>query len=112
VNTRKRHTYDHNHPEPDTIRRMPRQRPPQPPSDSNDEHGGDVPRPQQIGDPGDIMTVPEVADLFRFSEEHIRNLAEEGTLPGWKMGSSWRFSRIQLLDRLAHGGTCGSSDPQ
>jgi excisionase family DNA binding protein len=89
------------------MRRMPRQRPPQPPPNSGDEHGGSS-RPQKIGDPGDIMTLPEVADLFRFSQEHIRNLAEAGTLPGWKMGATWRFSRIQLLERLSRGG----NDPE
>jgi excisionase family DNA binding protein len=48
----------------------------------------------------DVMTLSEVAEFLRFNEEHTRRLAARGELGGWKIGSTWRFSRSELLRRL------------
>ena len=45
----------------------------------------------------DILTVKEVADLLRMSEQNIRILAKSGKLPGRQFGRAWRFSRAQIL---------------
>jgi len=44
----------------------------------------------------DILTLPEVAGLLRLSEKTTYRLAAEGKLPGFKVGGSWRFRRIDI----------------
>ena len=62
--------------------------------------------------PGDADTAPEIMDLkevskfLRFSLGHTRQLAEEGWIPGMKLGTQWRFSRRALLAQM------GWVDPQ
>jgi excisionase family DNA binding protein len=41
----------------------------------------------------EILTVREVADYLRLGESTIYRLAQEGKLPGRKIGGTWRFSR-------------------
>jgi len=41
------------------------------------------------------MTVPEVAELLRVSEKHVRAMWRSGALPGFKAGSG-RTSRIRF----------------
>lgn len=43
-----------------------------------------------------VMTVPEVSEYLRLSESTIYKLAQEGILPGRKIGGAWRFSREGL----------------
>ena len=44
----------------------------------------------------DILTLPEVTGLLRLSEKTTYRLAAEGKLPGFKVGGSWRFRRIDI----------------
>jgi excisionase family DNA binding protein len=44
-----------------------------------------------------IMTVREVADYLRLSEAKVYRLANEGNVPSFRLGKSWRFRR-DLLD--------------
>lgn len=44
----------------------------------------------------DILTLPEVATLLRLSEKTAYRLAAEGQLPGFKVGGSWRFRRVDI----------------
>lgn len=41
----------------------------------------------------DIMTAKEVAEHLRMSYKNVLTQAEEGQIPGKKIGSLWRFSR-------------------
>jgi len=47
---------------------------------------------------GNIMTVRELADFLRVHPSTIYRLLREGTLPAFKVGSDWRFSR-EAIDR-------------
>ena len=44
----------------------------------------------------EIMTLKEVADYLKLAEKTAYRLAAEGKLPGFKVGGSWRFKRIDL----------------
>ncbi len=50
----------------------------------------------------DVLTLEQVADLLEVAEEAVEALAEEGELPGRKIGSDWRFSRAAVLAWLGH----------
>jgi len=47
-------------------------------------------------DSNDVMKVQEVSEYLRLSESTIYKLAQEGRLPGRKVGGTWRFSREGL----------------
>lgn len=40
-----------------------------------------------------VMTVKEVSVYLRLAESTVYKLAQEGQLPGRKVGGAWRFSR-------------------
>ncbi len=40
-----------------------------------------------------VMTVKEVSAYLRLAESTVYKLAQEGLLPGRKVGGAWRFSR-------------------
>ncbi len=44
-----------------------------------------------------IMTVHDVAKYLRLSEAKVYRLANEGNVPSFRLGKSWRFRR-DLLD--------------
>lgn len=43
-----------------------------------------------------VMTVKEVADYLRVNQRTVYRLAVEGRLPGFKVGATWRFKRIDI----------------
>lgn len=47
----------------------------------------------------EILTVKEVAELLRTSEQNVRRLADRGDLPGTRIGKRWRFNR-QAIESL------------
>ena len=60
--------------------------------------------PQVAVDPGeDVLTLAELAALLRVEEAAVLTRAEAGDLPGRRLGSHWRFSRIAVLAWLAAG---------
>lgn len=48
-----------------------------------------------------VMTVADVAAFLRLSESTVYRLAQEGKLPGRKIGGAWRFLRPALEQWLA-----------
>lgn len=44
----------------------------------------------------DILTIQEVANYLKLNEKTAYRLASEGKLPGFKVGGSWRFKRVDL----------------
>jgi excisionase family DNA binding protein len=44
----------------------------------------------------DVMTLPEVARFLRLTEKTAYRLTADGTLPGFKIGGSWRFRKIDI----------------
>jgi excisionase family DNA binding protein len=51
-----------------------------------------------------IMTIDEVAAFLKLSKITVYKLTQKGELPGFRIGSSWRFSR-EAIDNIAEGGT-------
>jgi excisionase family DNA binding protein len=49
----------------------------------------------------EVLTLEQLAELLSLDVESARALAEEGALPGRKLGEEWRFSRSAVLDWLA-----------
>jgi excisionase family DNA binding protein len=44
----------------------------------------------------EIMTLKEVAQYLKLTEKTAYRLAAEKKLPGFKVGGSWRFKRVDL----------------
>jgi excisionase family DNA binding protein len=44
----------------------------------------------------DILTIKELASYLKLNEKTAYRLASEGRLPGFKVGGSWRFKRVDL----------------
>lgn len=49
----------------------------------------------------EIITAAEVAALLRMHVRTVYRLAEEGILPGSKIGHSWRFRRKNILAAIS-----------
>lgn len=48
--------------------------------------------------PDDIMTLKEVAEYLKLAEKTAYRLAADGTVPGFKVGGSWRFRKTAIED--------------
>ena len=44
----------------------------------------------------DILTLGEVATYLKAGKKTIYRLAQQGELPGFKLGGTWRFRRVEL----------------
>ncbi len=44
-----------------------------------------------------IMTIGEVADFIKITERTIYRLAGAKQIPAFKVGGSWRFSKVDLI---------------
>lgn len=44
----------------------------------------------------DILTIRELAALLRVGEKTAYTLAQEGEVPGFKVGGQWRFRRTDI----------------
>lgn len=44
----------------------------------------------------DILTIQELAIYLKLNEKTTYRLASEGKLPGFKVGGSWRFKRVDI----------------
>jgi excisionase family DNA binding protein len=51
--------------------------------------------------PPDVLTVPQLAEWLQVEDDTIQELAEQGDLPGRKLGGEWRFAREAVLAWLA-----------
>lgn len=45
----------------------------------------------------EVLTPAQLAELLQADEEAVVELAEQGELPGRKVGEEWRFSRSAIL---------------
>ena len=46
----------------------------------------------------DILTIKEVAEYLKLKEKTAYKLVAEGKIPGFKVGGSWRFRKIEIED--------------
>jgi len=44
----------------------------------------------------DIMTVKELAGYLKIAEKTAYRFAAEGKVPGFKVGSAWRFKKTEI----------------
>ena len=44
----------------------------------------------------EILTIKEIAEYLKLNEKTAYRFASEGKLPGFKVGGSWRFKRVDL----------------
>lgn len=56
-----------------------------------------------------IMTVKELADYLKIAEKTAYRFASEGKVPGFKVGSAWRFRKSEI-DRWISGQEKSSGD--
>ena len=45
---------------------------------------------------GDILTIKEVGEYLKVTERTLYRLAQEGKIPAFKVGASWRFKRADI----------------
>ncbi len=44
----------------------------------------------------DILTIKEVAEYLKVTERTLYRLAQEGKIPAFRVGASWRFKRADI----------------
>ena len=44
----------------------------------------------------DILTIKEVAEYLKVTDRTLYRLAQEGKIPAFKVGASWRFKRADI----------------
>ena len=49
----------------------------------------------------EILTLKEVAKYLKLAEKTAYRLAADGELPGFKVGGSWRFQKIDIQKWIA-----------
>jgi len=57
----------------------------------------------------EIITPSQVANLLQIHVKTVYRLASQGTIPGNRIGRSWRFSRSDIL-KLVNGNDGKSPD--
>lgn len=50
----------------------------------------------------DVLTIDDLADYLKISKSTLYKLAQEGALPGQKVGRHWRFHRDALKQWLCN----------
>jgi excisionase family DNA binding protein len=58
----------------------------------------------------DIITPSQVASLLQIHVKTVYRLAEDGRIPGNKIGRSWRFVRQDLLDLVSNKQSKGAGN--
>ena len=61
----------------------------------------EVTRTPEAGD--EVLTLDEAAALLKLPADAVRASAEEGGLPGRRLGNEWRFARSAVLAWLTDG---------
>ena len=50
---------------------------------------------------GEILTLEEVATYLKAGKRTVYRLAQQGVIPAFKLGGSWRFRRAELDSWIA-----------
>jgi len=58
-----------------------------------------------------IVTAKEVGHYLKLSESTIYKLAAQGSLPGFKIGDSWRFDMEEVIKLIHANKIPAQSDP-
>jgi len=57
-------------------------------------------RPDPTRTPPDVMTIDDLAAYLQVSKSSLYKLAQEGKVPGQKVGKHWRFHRETIDEWL------------
>lgn len=63
-------------------------------------------------DPPQVMTIDELAAYLQVAKSTLYKLAQEGKVPGQKVGKHWRFSREAIDEWLASRSSTRSASAQ
>lgn len=58
----------------------------------------------------DVMTIEQLCSYLQLSRSTLYKLAQEGKVPGQKVGKHWRFSK-DAIDRWLQTGTSQDHNP-
>ena len=53
-------------------------------------------RNKELNSDSSILTADEVADYLKLSKITVYKLTKDGSLPGFRVGGSWRFSKSNI----------------
>lgn len=59
-----------------------------------------------------VLTVKEVADYLRVNQRTVYRLAVGRKLPGFKVGSTWRFKRAEIDGWIAAQSSAGDASTE
>jgi excisionase family DNA binding protein len=45
----------------------------------------------------EILTASQVAEILQLNPRTVHKLTKQGTIPGKKIGSGWRFNKTEIL---------------
>jgi len=51
---------------------------------------------KELNSDSSILTADEVAEYLKLSKITVYKLAKNGSLPGFRVGGSWRFSKSNI----------------
>lgn len=57
-----------------------------------------TPKPHQSPAAPEVMTIDDLAGYLQVSKSSLYKLAQEGKIPGQKVGKHWRFHKV-VIDR-------------
>jgi len=60
----------------------------------------------------EIMTPKEVAKYLKMSVLTVYKHAKQGTIPGFRIGNSWRFDKQKIDEVLLKAGSSSNSSAQ
>ncbi len=58
-------------------------------------------RNKDLNSDSSILTADEVAEYLKLSKITIYKLAKDGSLPGFRVGGSWRFNKANIEKMMA-----------
>lgn len=61
---------------------------------------------------GEILTIKQVADYLKVTERTIYRLAAAKQIPAFKVGGSWRFSRLDIDAWIKQQSSAGPGLPE
>ena len=53
-----------------------------------------------MNDKSDLLTIKQVAEFLNLAEKTVYRMANDGEIPAFKIGGSWRFKRSEVEEWL------------
>jgi excisionase family DNA binding protein len=66
------------------------------------EHRSKLEKKKELSRVNEILTPSQVAALLQIHIKTVYRLSEEGVIPGNRIGRSWRFSKVDILDLVSN----------